>query len=85
MDGTHIQFLGRSIVLTLYLFIMLSSVVIVPNVGELKCHNCGGNHFFQDCKEWKEVLQRIRSSLGNYWPGPLRPYGRVTKVKPLGI
>ena len=32
---------------------------------KVQCHNCGGGHFFQDCKEWKEINEKLRSSLGN--------------------
>ena len=29
-----------------------------------QCHNCGGDHFLRDCKEWKEIKEKLRSSLG---------------------
>ena len=31
---------------------------------KVQCHNCGGNHFLRDCKEWKEIKEKLRSSLG---------------------
>ena len=31
---------------------------------KVHCHNCGGNHFLRDCKEWKEIKEKLRSSLG---------------------
>ena len=31
---------------------------------KVQCHNCGGNHFLQDCKEWKEIKEKPRSSSG---------------------
>ena len=27
-----------------------------------KCFNCGGDHLLRDCKEWKEMRQKFRSS-----------------------
>ena len=27
-------------------------------------HNCGGDHFLRDCKEWKEIKEKLRSSSG---------------------
>ena len=27
-----------------------------------KCFNCGGDHPLRDCKEWKEMRQKLRSS-----------------------
>ena len=30
--------------------------------GKVKCFNCGGEHFLRDCKEWKELRQKSRSS-----------------------
>ena len=44
-----------------------------------KCFNCGGDHLLKDCKEWKEMRQKFRSS-GNYLPGPLSLYRRVTRM-----
>ena len=32
---------------------------------QVQCHNCGGDHFLCDCKEWKEIKEKLRSSLGN--------------------
>ena len=29
---------------------------------KVQCHNCGGDHFFRDCKEWKEIKEKLRSS-----------------------
>ena len=29
-----------------------------------QCHNCGGDHFLRDCKEWKEIKEKLRSSSG---------------------
>ena len=31
---------------------------------KVQCHNCGGNHFSRDCKEWKEIKEKLRSSSG---------------------
>ena len=31
---------------------------------KVQCHKCGGDHFLQDCKEWKEIKEKLRSSLG---------------------
>ena len=30
----------------------------------VQCHNCGGDHFLRDCKEWKEIKEKLRSSSG---------------------
>ena len=48
----------------------------------VQCHNCGGDHFLRDCKEWKEIKETLNSSSGNWMVGPLRPYGRVTGMDP---
>ena len=31
---------------------------------QVQCHNCGGDHFLRDCKEWKEIKEKLRSSSG---------------------
>ena len=31
---------------------------------KVQCHNCGGDHFLRDCKEWKEIKEKLRSSSG---------------------
>ena len=31
----------------------------------VQCHNCGGDHFLRDCKEWKEIKEKLRTSSGN--------------------
>ena len=31
---------------------------------KVQCHNCGGDHFLRDCKEWKEIQEKLRSSSG---------------------
>ena len=31
---------------------------------KVQCHNCGGDHFLGDCKEWKEINEKLRSSSG---------------------
>ena len=31
----------------------------------LQCQNCGGDYFLCDCKEWKEIKEKLHSSLGN--------------------
>ena len=31
---------------------------------KVQCHNCGGDHFLWDCKEWKEIKEKLRSSSG---------------------
>ena len=25
----------------------------------VQCHNCGGDHFLWDCKEWKEIKEKL--------------------------
>ena len=30
----------------------------------VQCHNCSGDHFLRDCKEWKETKEKLRSSSG---------------------
>ena len=30
----------------------------------VQCHNCGGDHFLQDCKEWKEIKEKLRTWSG---------------------
>ena len=30
----------------------------------VQCHNCGGDQFLLDCKEWKETKEKLRSSSG---------------------
>ena len=34
---------------------------------KLQCHNCGGEHLLRDCKEWKEIKDKLceSSSSGN--------------------
>ena len=27
-----------------------------------KCFNCGGEHLLQECKEWKQMREKLRSS-----------------------
>ena len=49
----------------------------------VQCHNCGGDHFLHDCKEWKEIKKKPHSSLGSSMPGPLCAYGRVIGMEPL--
>ena len=29
---------------------------------KLQCHNCGGEHLLRDCKEWKEIKEKLRAS-----------------------
>ena len=31
---------------------------------KVQCHNCDGDHFLRDCKEWKEIKEKLRSSSG---------------------
>ena len=31
---------------------------------KVQYHNCGGDHFLRDCKEWKEIKEKLRSSSG---------------------
>ena len=31
---------------------------------KVQCHNCGGDHFLRDCKEWKEIKEKLCSSSG---------------------
>ena len=31
---------------------------------KVQCHNCGGDLFLRDCKEWKEIKEKLRSSSG---------------------
>ena len=31
---------------------------------KVQCHNCGGDHFLRDCKEWKEIKEKLRCSSG---------------------
>ena len=31
---------------------------------KVQCHNCCGDHFLRDCKEWKEIKKKLRSSSG---------------------
>ena len=31
----------------------------------VQCRNCGGDHFLHDCKEWKEIKEKLHSSLEN--------------------
>ena len=31
---------------------------------KVQYHNCGGGHFLRDCKEWKEIKEKLRSSSG---------------------
>ena len=50
---------------------------------KVQCHNCGGDHFLRDCKEWKEIKEKLHSSLGKDEPGPLHPCGRVIGMEPL--
>ena len=33
--------------------------------NRVQCHNCGRDHFLCDCKEWKEIKEKLHSSLGN--------------------
>ena len=40
---------------------------------KVQCHNCGGNHFLRDCKEWKEIKEILRSSSGKRVARPPSP------------
>ena len=31
----------------------------------VQCHNCGGDHFLRDCKEWKEIKEKLCTSSRN--------------------
>ena len=31
---------------------------------KVQCHNCGGDHFLWDCKEWKEIKEKLHSPPG---------------------
>ena len=31
---------------------------------KVQCDNCGGDHFLRDCKEWKEIKEKLCSSSG---------------------
>ena len=28
---------------------------------KIQCHNCGGDHLLRDCKEWKEIKEKLRN------------------------
>ena len=30
----------------------------------VQCHNCSGDHFLQDCKQWKEIKEKLHTSSG---------------------
>ena len=32
---------------------------------KVQCHNCGGDYFLRDWKEWKDIEEKLRSSLEN--------------------
>ena len=37
---------------------------------KVQCHNCGGDHFLRDSKEWKEIKEKTSFLLGKRlaWP-----------------